>query len=92
MRRKARKAVDEMYGQMAQQLVGANLDPKTIRRNLLERALAYYADFGTDHTADAESMFEAAAHCVAWVRSAARLDTPTPLWWDTKRRSISWKN
>src|SRR5262249_40033856 len=37
-----------------------NLNPEVVRRNFLERALAYYADFATDHTADAESMFEAA--------------------------------
>src|SRR5262249_14672972 len=42
LRRKARKAVDEMYGQVAEQLVNKKLEPDAIRRNLLERALSYY--------------------------------------------------
>jgi serine/threonine protein kinase/tetratricopeptide (TPR) repeat protein len=60
LRRRARKAVDEMYGQVAQQLLTQKPDMAKVRREFLERALAYYRDFAVENEADPESRREAA--------------------------------
>jgi serine/threonine protein kinase/tetratricopeptide (TPR) repeat protein len=60
LRRKTRQAVDEMYGQVAQQLLVEKPDMEKVRRDFLEKALAYYRDFAVRPEADAVARHEAA--------------------------------
>jgi tetratricopeptide (TPR) repeat protein len=60
LRRKSRKAVDEMYGQVAQQLLIEKPDMQKVRRDFLEKALAYYRDFTASPEDDPAARHEAA--------------------------------
>jgi serine/threonine protein kinase/tetratricopeptide (TPR) repeat protein len=60
LRQKARKAVDEMYRQVTQQLLIEKPDVEKVRREFLEKALAYYRDFAVTPDADPAARHEAA--------------------------------
>jgi len=60
LRRKTRKAVDEMYGQVAEQLLTQKPDMEKIRHEFLERALVYYREFDAENEHDPVARHEAA--------------------------------
>ncbi len=78
LRQKARKAVDEMYGQVAQQLLTEKPDMEKVRRDFLEKALALYRDFAVEHEADPVAGLEAVA--------ASRTSATSNDRWGTTRR------
>jgi serine/threonine protein kinase/tetratricopeptide (TPR) repeat protein len=59
LRRQARKAVDEMYGQVAEQLLTQKPDLEKVRRDFLGKALSYYREFALQDNALASERYEA---------------------------------
>lgn len=65
-RRQARKAVDEMYSQVAEKWLAQQPKLTALQREFLEKALAFYEQFAVARGDDAETRFEAArARCRA---------------------------
>jgi eukaryotic-like serine/threonine-protein kinase len=60
LRRQARKAVDEMYGQVAEQLLTQKPDIELVRRDFFEKALVHYRDFASGPDTDPLTRHEAA--------------------------------
>ncbi len=59
LRQKARRAVDDMYGDVAEQLLTQKPDLAKVRLNFLDKALGYYRDFAAEPGSDPATQFEA---------------------------------
>jgi serine/threonine-protein kinase len=60
LRRSARKAVDEMYRQVAEQLLTQKPDLEKVRREFLEKAVSYYQEFALEDNALPSERYEVA--------------------------------
>ncbi|MFO0950732.1 MAG: protein kinase [Isosphaeraceae bacterium] len=59
-RRRARKAVDDMYTRLAEQWLADQPRMQQVQREFLEKALQYYEDFSLSRSQDEQERFEAA--------------------------------